>query len=212
MRYSTEKADLRMQWKSIVPKALALALIITLQTFLSFDTIKVTPYRPAEAQEEISIQDIPETEQQEPDIPEMERPANIEIEEAVDEDVTEDVVVASTELVEHVDHIDIVAPIDRDPAPDEFVAYDTPPRPVHTVAAVYPQMALASGMEGTVYVKILVDERGNPKRAIIVKGLGMGFDEAAISAAMQCRFTPAMQRDKPVRVWISVPFKFTIHR
>jgi protein TonB len=37
------------------------------------------------------------------------------------------------------------------------------------------------------------------------------LDEAALSAAKKCRFKPAKQRDRFVRVKVSMPFKFKLH-
>jgi len=36
------------------------------------------------------------------------------------------------------------------------------------------------------------------------------LDQAALVAAKQSKFTPAKQRDKFVRVWVSIPIKFRL--
>ena len=36
------------------------------------------------------------------------------------------------------------------------------------------------------------------------------FREAAATAARQWEFVPAIQNDRPVRVWVDVPFRFEL--
>ena len=93
----------------------------------------------------------------------------------------------------------------------EFVAFDTPPKLIKLVKPKYPEIARRAGVEGTVVLRILVDEQGNVIKVEVVKGLGnTGCNEAAMAAAIQCKFTPAMQRDRPVKVWTSYPVRFQL--
>jgi protein TonB len=71
-------------------------------------------------------------------------------------------------------------------------------------------MAVRAGLEGTVWVKILVDKDGRPKKAVVVKSTAEMFDDAAVQAAMQFVFTPAVMNNGPVKVWVSIPFRFTL--
>jgi len=74
----------------------------------------------------------------------------------------------------------------------------------------YPEIARRSGMEGTVWVKILVDKEGNPKKAVVVKSDADIFNEPAIGAALQWKFTPAIMNNGPVAVWVAIPFRFRL--
>jgi TonB family protein len=67
-------------------------------------------------------------------------------------------------------------------------------KPIQTVRANYPPMALRMGMESDVTLKIEVDMEGKVTRAEIAKSGGAGFDEEALRAVKQSRFEPA-QRD-----------------
>ncbi len=102
--------------------------------------------------------------------------------------------------------------IDNDP----FISYDEPPTPVGGFMAiqrkvVYPEIARKAGVEGRVVVKCLIDERGNVIETQILQSLGNnGCDEAAITAVRSVKWKAAMQRDKPVKVWISVPITFRL--
>lgn len=101
-------------------------------------------------------------------------------------------------------------PIAPEPETPEFVAYDTPPMLVRYVKPEYPDIARKAGIEGTVFVRVLVDVDGTVLDARIEKGINEALDRAAVDAAMKSKFTPAKQRDKPVRVWVTYPVRFTL--
>jgi TonB family protein len=98
----------------------------------------------------------------------------------------------------------------------EFVEYDTPPMPVGGFAAIqrnlrYPEIARKAGIEGRVILYILIDESGQVRDTRVVQSLGQaGCDEAAIEAVKSVRWKPAMQRDKPVKVWVAIPVIFRL--
>jgi periplasmic protein TonB len=99
---------------------------------------------------------------------------------------------------------------DGDPAMDEFIPYEKGPEIVKKVTPKYPEMALRAGLEGTVWVKILVDKDGKPKKAVVIKSTVEIFNDAAVEAAMQFVFTPAVMNNGAVRVWVALPFKFQL--
>jgi len=74
---------------------------------------------------------------------------------------------------------------------------------------IYPELARKSGTEGMVVVQILIDKKGDVEKAEIYKSVPM-LDLAALDAAKRCKFKPAMQRDKYVKVWMAIPFKFML--
>jgi protein TonB len=76
-------------------------------------------------------------------------------------------------------------------------------KPIQTVKASYPPMALRIGMEGDVTLRIEVDIEGRVMTAQVIKGAGAGFDEEALKAVKQSRFEPA-QKDG-----MNVPAEFT---
>lgn len=97
------------------------------------------------------------------------------------------------------------------PEPGQFVAFDELPVLLSHEAPVYPDLAKEAGISGTVQVNVLVGKDGKVKRAIAVEGPDL-FREPAIEAALKCRFKPALQGNKPVEVWVLVPFTFELHR
>jgi TonB family protein len=96
------------------------------------------------------------------------------------------------------------------PSPDEFIAIDVNPVLEKQPQAVYPDSAKKAGIEGSVWVKVLIDKQGSVKAALIAKGSGkmVGFEEAALTAAKQATWKPAMLNNKPVAVWVSYEIKF----
>lgn len=100
--------------------------------------------------------------------------------------------------------------IDDEPGMDEFIPVEKPPQIVTRVIPKYPEMAIKAGLEGTVWVKILVDKDGKPKKAVVVKSTTELFNDPAVEAAMQFVFTPAYMNNGPVKVWVSFPFKFKL--
>ena len=105
---------------------------------------------------------------------------------------------------------DIQIDPDAEPGIDEFVPVEKPPQIVKRVIPIYPPMAMRAGLEGTVYVKILVDKDGKPKKAVVIKSTTEIFNDAAVEAALQFIFTPAVMNNGPVKVWVAVPFKFKL--
>lgn len=97
------------------------------------------------------------------------------------------------------------------PGASEFVAFEKEPVRIKSVTPEYPEMARATGLEGTVILRILVYKDGSVKDVIVVRpsGTDVGFEEAAIKAAKQWVFKPAIQNQKPISVWINYPVKFT---
>jgi len=92
----------------------------------------------------------------------------------------------------------------------DFVPVDKQPVPLSSVNPVYPDSARRAGIEGTVWVKALVDTDGAVKKAVVMRSDNQIFDTAAIDAIMKWKFTPAIDKGKFVRVWVMVPFHFKL--
>jgi protein TonB len=92
---------------------------------------------------------------------------------------------------------------------DAFIPFQTPPAIIKRVEPIYPELARKAGMQGKVFVKILIDKEGKVKRAVVIQGLEI-FHEAATSAVVQWIFKPAIQHDRPVMVWMVIPVNFQL--
>ena len=63
---------------------------------------------------------------------------------------------------------------------------------------VYTPEARRLGIEGEVLIQVVFPASGAVRVIRVSKGLGHGLDEAAVRAAQQIRFKPALQQGKPV--------------
>ncbi len=96
------------------------------------------------------------------------------------------------------------------PGPEDYVAYEKEPELVSMQETQYPDIAKEAGVEGEVLVRVLVGEDGFVKDMIIIKSVPM-LDDAAATAAQTAVFKPALQKDKPVAVWMVIPIQFNLH-
>lgn len=97
-----------------------------------------------------------------------------------------------------------------------FVAFDEEPAPVGGWNAIqqhliYPKAAAKAGIEGTVRVATHIGIDGSVLHTKILEALN-GCNEAAMEAIKKTKFTPAMQREKPVEVWVQIPVQFTLDK
>jgi protein TonB len=73
----------------------------------------------------------------------------------------------------------------------------------------YPSILRDAGLGGTVQVWFFIDEEGKVVRTQIQESSGQTLlDQAALKVADIIQFSPALNRDKRVPVWISLPITF----
>ncbi|HUI10633.1 MAG TPA: TonB family protein [Bacteroidota bacterium] len=100
------------------------------------------------------------------------------------------------------------APPDENPG--VFEAVEGLPKLVRSVPPVYPDLAVRSGLEGIVRVRILVDREGKPGAVSVVSSSADIFNDAAVAAAWKFLFTPGYSNSGPVPVSVDVPFRFRL--
>ena len=111
---------------------------------------------------------------------------------------------------------EIKAPVDEEkeylPEPDEFIKVEQPAEMMYEEVPVYPEPAKKAGLEAIVWIKSLIDKKGEVVKAFVLKSSGSkaGFDESALKAAYKCKFKPAVKDDKPLAVWITYCVQFTL--
>ena len=96
--------------------------------------------------------------------------------------------------------------------PDEsgFIEVDKAPTLKSQLKPAYPKLAKLAGIEGTVYLKLLISEKGNVEKAKVEQGVKDMLDNAAIDAAKKASFSPAMLNNKAVKVWVILPVAFKL--
>jgi TonB family protein len=97
------------------------------------------------------------------------------------------------------------------PARGIFTPFDDPPVVVNSVLPEYPDLARRTGMEGVVWLEVLIDKNGAVRDVSVAKcnNKDMGFEDAAMAAAWESVWKPAISNGLPiaVRVTYSVVFK-----
>jgi TonB family protein len=88
------------------------------------------------------------------------------------------------------------------PAPDRI---DIPVEIVFKPAPIYPEEARQLKLEGDVLLDVEFTATGVVSVLQVVRGLGHGLDEAAVAAAKQIRFKPALSAGRPIG------FRTTVH-
>jgi periplasmic protein TonB len=88
----------------------------------------------------------------------------------------------------------------------------TKPTIVHQVQPRYTELARRAGIQGTVIVEAVIDQKGYVTNARVLRGLPMGLDRAAVEAIQQWRFKPATLANQPVKVYFTLTVNFTIQR
>jgi periplasmic protein TonB len=74
----------------------------------------------------------------------------------------------------------------------------------------YPPLLRDAGIGGSPTVHFFIDENGRVLRTLLSQSSGYpALDEAAIAVAQQMQFSPALNRDKKVQVWVEIPIVFT---
>lgn len=84
------------------------------------------------------------------------------------------------------------------------------PERIHYVQPEYPELARRARMEGFVILNAVIDKQGNVKDAEVLRGLGLGLNEAAMDAVQQWKYTPTYYNGRPVEVILTVNVTFTL--
>ncbi|RNC83697.1 MAG: energy transducer TonB [Balneola sp.] len=169
---------------------------------------------PIEEQEEVVMEEVIQTKQIETPPPPPRPPVPVEV---PNDEIIED------EILDLDAELDLDGPLDLPPPPppsdeeeeDFFVVVETMPQLQGGLADLqrkvkYPEMARRAGIEGRVTVQFIVNEQGRVENPRVIRGIGGGCDEAALEAVKQAKFSPGMQRGRPVRVQYSLPIVFRL--
>lgn len=109
-------------------------------------------------------------------------------------------------------YVEIGVPAKYSLAKIELVETDRFPECIRSVLPHYPDSAKKNGVEGEIWLQVLVDEKGKVREVNLFRksGAQVGFEEAAAEAAWQWEYRPALCNNKPVAVWIIYALKFKL--
>ncbi|MBP6979010.1 MAG: M56 family metallopeptidase [Bacteroidales bacterium] len=75
----------------------------------------------------------------------------------------------------------------------------------------YPEAAKKQGIQGTVFVSFMVNEKGKVTNGKVLRGIGSGCEEEALRVVMAMPdWNPGKNGEKPVKVNITLPIKFAL--
>jgi TonB family protein len=135
-------------------------------------------------------------------------------------EIDEDITIAPTTFEDN--------PVEDLPPPPEEEGADISAAPVFTPMTVrpeiknvseviramereYPPILRDAGIGGRVVVWFFIDEEGNVRDKRISESSGhSALDEAAMKVAGVYRFSPALNRDQKVKVWVQFPITFEV--
>jgi protein TonB len=217
VRRKAPEADLRLEysktfWSSFGASAVLLAAFVVLFPDLSADG-----YQRTEEQVIIQIEDIPET-RQERKPPPPPRPV-VPIASQSD-DIPEDATIMETDLDFGLDDlapppplVELTEDVDLEEEEEEIVELwrvEKQPTPMNKPQPSYPKIARKAGITGMVTIQVLVNKEGRVEALGSIHGNEV-FHDVVKKTAAQWTFTPAIQNDKPVKVWVSLPFRFQLN-
>ena len=92
---------------------------------------------------------------------------------------------------------------------------DKYPEPIGGIEAmiknlVYPISAKEAGIEGKVFVRVIIDETGTVTETSILKSVSEDCDKAAMDAIKKTKFTPGIKDNKPVKAEVTIPIMFKL--
>lgn len=97
------------------------------------------------------------------------------------------------------------------PSPEEFIEVTGEPMKIKDVMPVYPDSARKLGIEGGVWLQVLVDTTGLvPLAKVRVSSGHKMLDDSAVEAALKTVWKPAELDGKKVRLWVTYEVKFKL--
>lgn len=94
----------------------------------------------------------------------------------------------------------------------EETAKDKKPKQLNSPMPSYTEQARRNGVEGDVYIRILIGEDGKVLRASVIRGLPDGLDDQALKAVYKLKFKAAMKDGIPVKYWMPIIVEFRLRK
>lgn len=102
----------------------------------------------------------------------------------------------------------------EEPGINDFVFVDKEPTPTNLGeirdAIGYPEDAIDENIQGTVVIRILVDENGKYVKHKVVKDIHPSLTKAVEAQISQMTFEPAQKEGSAVKYWVNLPFPFKL--
>ena len=199
IRLKSKDADLKRTyardlWASVGFAVLLLAVVVAIDPQIAFDAS-----RPVQRPVIIELELVPETEMRlplPPPVRRIEPVAYVRTRPVREHKLPPPVVVTEFPLEEEVEAA-------------ELWMVEQPPRVLKRVLPAYPDSARRALVEGKVFARVLVGRKGRVEHIDRIEGPQV-FQHAVAQAAKAWEFSPAVQNDRAVPVWVSLPFVFEL--
>ena len=212
IRGKTPEADLRRTYGKILWFCVGSSAVLNALIILLYPTSERAAYGAPEKAIIIQLEDIPETRQERRPPP----PSRPVVPIATDDpDVADDVTIKETDI----DLNDLLPPpelVEEDflieEEEEEIVEIwkvEKKPKLKTRPQPRYPEIARKAGIEARVFVTVLVGKDGRVEQVGEITGPEV-FHGSVREAVKDVTFSPALQNDKPVRVWVSMPITFQL--
>ena len=216
IRGKQPEANLRLTYRKTLWTCTGISVVLQVALFGIFPSFEADAYVKSEDQVIIQLEEIPETKQERRPPP----PTRPVVPIATDNpDLPDDVTIEDTDLDLDLDDLAPPPPLEdlfeevelvEEEEIVELWRVEKQPTPTKRVVPEYPDIARKANITGKVFVTALIGKDGKVKQIGKITGSDV-FHEAAKAAAQKWEFEPAMQNDKPVKVWVSLPFTFKLN-
>lgn len=198
-------------------------LIITLLIFIGLTRLEIQPADEREyeltTQEVVEMEEIIQTQQQKTVPPPPKPPVPVAV---PNDEIIEDIEINIDAELDSWDDGFLPPPPkqqeqepEEEPEEDFFIAVEQMPELKGGLSSLqekirYPELAQKANIQGRVYVQFIINEKGEVEDPVVLRGIGGGCDEEAVRVIKNAKFTPGMQRGRPVRVKYSLPIAFIL--
>ncbi len=204
--HETANAEFKAKYGKYIRWSLVVAVILHFTAFVFTPQFTITPYKLKE--EQFEVVDIPDQIELPPPPPDA-APPPVAVQ-AAEDDSEADQEIAETTF-ENFEDMPPPPPPTGGGGAEVFLAFDEPPALIEYASPEYPPLAREAGIEGTVAIRVLVSEEGKVLDAVVLQSeVTPAMNQAAVQAAMKCRFRPAKQRTVPVKAHVMIPFQFKL--
>ena len=208
----------KSKFRSLFWTSVMMATLVHFGVFAFWPDLQTADY--TFTTEELTAIELPPDIEIPPPPPQIARPATPVIAEAA---IEEDITIAPTTF-----DLNPVEDLPLAPPPAQEAAVDVGAQPTFTPFTVapailnvgevrqamvdaYPPVLRSAGIGGTVRVFFFISENGTVEDYRIQQSSGFQqLDDAALAVAGLYRFSPALNRDKKVPVWVLFPIEFQV--
>ncbi len=98
---------------------------------------------------------------------------------------------------------------------DILCEVDVCPQPIGGIAEIqknliYPELAKQFNLEGNVLISTIINLKGEPTKIKVIKGIGLGCDEAAVDAVKKTKFIPGEKKKESIVAEITFGIEFKL--